>query len=222
MSKDTWAAVDRYFGDFLFPADDALAAAIAASDAAGLPPIAVTPAQGKLLHLLARLARARTVLEIGTLGGYSTIWLARALPPDGRVVTIEGVQRHADVARANLERAGVAHMVDLRVGSALDVLPGIERDGLGPFDLVFVDADKKSIPAYFDWALRLTRPGSAIVVDNVVRDGRIVDANSDDPDIHGVRAFAERLATETRVSATVVQTVGAKSYDGFALAIVND
>jgi predicted O-methyltransferase YrrM len=221
MSQDTWKAVDEFFGPFVTPPDPALDAALAASDAAGLPPIQVTPAQGKLLHLLARLVGARAVLEIGTLGGYSTIWLARALPAGGRVVTLEYEPRHAEVARANLARAGVSDLVDVRVGAALDTLPALEREGAGPFDLVFVDADKASIPEYFAWALRLTRPGAAIVVDNVVRGGAVADAGDESPDIRGIRRFAESLASEPRVSATVIQTVGAKSYDGFALAVVN-
>jgi predicted O-methyltransferase YrrM len=222
VSQELWTAVDRYFGDLLVPADAALEAALEASTAAGLPAIQVTPSQGKLLHLLARLVGAREILEIGTLGGYSTIWLARALPAGGRVVTLEAEPKHAEVARANLARAGVADVVDLRLGRALDTLPQLAAERRTPFDLVFIDADKPSIPEYFDWALRLARPGTAIVVDNVVRDGKVADADSDDDSVRGVRRFAEQLAREPRVSATVVQTVGAKGYDGFALAVVTE
>jgi len=218
-AKDRWAAVDQFFGDRLLAADPALDAALADSEAAGLPPIAVTPAQGKLLHLLARMIGARTVLEIGTLGGYSTIWLARALPADGRIVTLEYDAKHAAVATANFARAGFADMIELRLGRAIDSLPQLA--GHAPFDLVFIDADKASIPEYFDWALRLTHPGSAIVVDNVVRGGAVADADSTDPHIQGIRRFAEQLRGDTRVTATAIQTVGAKSYDGFVLALVN-
>ena len=218
--RETWTAVDDYVTDFLIPPDPTLDAALAAADAAGLPPIQVSPAQGKLLALLAQLRGARSILEIGTLGGYSTIWLARALPPDGRLVTLEAEPRHADVARANIARAGLAARVDLRVGRALDTLPGVAADARGPFDLIFIDADKPSIPEYFDWALRLSRRGTLIIVDNVVRDGALADATSEDPSVQGVRRFMTRMAAEPRVSATVIQTVGTKGYDGFALALV--
>jgi predicted O-methyltransferase YrrM len=218
--RETWTAVDDYVTDLLIPPDPTLDAALAAADAAGLPPIQVSPAQGKLLALLAQLRGARSILEIGTLGGYSTIWLARALPPDGRLVTLEAEPRHADVARANIARAGLAARVDLRVGRALDTLPGVAADARGPFDLIFIDADKPSIPEYFDWALRLSRRGTLIIVDNVVRDGALADATSEDPSVQGVRRFMTRMAAEPRVSATVMQTVGSKGYDGFALALV--
>jgi predicted O-methyltransferase YrrM len=220
MTKDLWTAVDRYFGDLLVDDDPALEAALAASDAAGLPAIQVAPNQGKLLHLLARLMGARTVLELGTLGGYSTIWMARALPAGGRLVTIEASPTHAEVARENVARAGLADVVELRVGAALDVLPRVAAEDRGPFDFVFIDADKANIPEYFSWALELTRPGSLIIVDNVVRDGAVIDADSGDASIQGVRRFAAQLAAERRVSATVLQTVGGKGYDGFALAVV--
>ena len=220
MSQEGWTAVDRYITDLLVPPDPALDAALAASAAAGLPPIAVSPNQGKLLHLLARLGGARTILEIGTLGAYSTIWLARALPAGGRLITLEADAGFAEVARANIARAGLADVVELRLGRAADTLPRLAAEGAGPFDLTFVDADKASIPAYFAWALALSRAGSLIVVDNVVRDGRVVDAASDDPDIRGIRRFNEQLAAERRVSATAIQTVGSKGYDGFALALV--
>jgi predicted O-methyltransferase YrrM len=217
-----WAAVDRYLGDLLLPADPALDAALEASAAAGLPAIAVSPTQGKLLHLLARLHGARRILEVGTLGGYSTIWLARALPPGGRLVTLEVNAAHAEVARANVARAGLSAVVDVRVGPALETLPRLAAEaGAGaPFDLVFIDADKPSTTEYFEWALALSRPGSVIVVDNVVRDGALADAASEDASVRGMRRFVERVAAEPRVSATGVQTVGAKGYDGFVLALV--
>ena len=220
MTGDQWTAVDRYVADLLVPHDAALAAALDSSAAAGLPAIAVAPPQGKLLHLLARLQGARTILEIGTLGGYSTIWLARALPAGGRLITLEAEPKHADVARANIARAGLDGVVELRLGRALDTLPALAAEGHGPFDFIFIDADKPSIPEYFTWALRLARRGSLIIVDNVVRDGKVVDPESDDPSVRGVRRLNEMLAAERRVSATVIQTVGSKGYDGFALALV--
>jgi predicted O-methyltransferase YrrM len=221
MSQELWDQVDHYISDLLVGADDALDAALKASDAAGLPQIAVAPNQGKLLHLLARLGGAKTILEIGTLGGYSAIWMGRALPAGGRMISLEADPKHADVARANLARAGLAGKVEVRLGKALDLLPGIEQEGIAPFDFAFIDADKANIPEYFDWALRMSRPGSVIVVDNVVRKGAVIDAASSDENVRGVRRFNERLAKETRVSATEVQTVGVKGYDGFAIALVN-
>jgi predicted O-methyltransferase YrrM len=215
-----WTAVDKYITDMLVPPDAAFDAAVEASNAAGLPPIAVTPAQGKLLHLLARLLGARKILEIGTLGGYSTIWLGRALPEDGQLITLESEPKHAEVARANISRAGLSGLVDLRVGNALEILPQITAEGGGPFDLTFIDADKRSIPAYFQFALKLSRKGSLIIVDNVVRDGRVIDSRSHDPDIQGIRRFNQLVGGEPRVLATAVQTVGAKGYDGFAIALV--
>lgn len=220
MSQKTWSAVDRYLSDLLIPADRVLDETLAESEAAGLPPINVAPNQGKLLSLLARLRGARTILEIGTLGGYSTIWLARALPVGGRLVTLEADPNHAQVARANLAGAGLADMVDLRLGQALDTLPILASEGQGPFDLVFIDADKVNIPAYFSWALKLSRLGSLIIVDNVVRNGAVLDATSEDPNVQGVRRFFQQLATESRVSATAIQTVGSKGYDGLALVLV--
>ena len=222
MTESQWSAVDRYITDLHIGPDAALDAALDASVAAGLPAIAVAPNQGKLLHLLARMLHARAILEIGTLGGYSTIWLARALAPGGRLVTLEFDPKHAAVARENIARAGLGDVVDLRVGRALDTLPLLEREGAGPFDLAFIDADKQSIPEYFEWALRLSHPGSLIVVDNVVRSGAVVDAESTDPDIQGVRRFNELLARETRVSATTIQTVGTKGYDGLAFVLVGE
>jgi predicted O-methyltransferase YrrM len=220
MTEALWTTVDRYITDMLVPSDAALEGALEASDAAGLPPIQVTPNQGKLLHLLARLQGARRILEIGTLGGYSTIWFARALPEDGRLITIESEQRHADVARANISRAGLTGFVDLRVGRGLEVLPQIAAEGGGAFDLTFIDADKQSIPEYFSFARKLSRRGSLIIVDNVVRDGRVIDATSRDPDIQGIRRFNEMLAAELGVCATAIQTVGAKGHDGFAIVLV--
>jgi predicted O-methyltransferase YrrM len=211
-----WSDVDTYLAGLLVGPDPALDAALAANAAAALPAIDVTALQGKLLHLLARATGARRILEVGTLGGYSTIWLARALPPDGRLVTLEVDPRHAQVARGNLAHAGIDGLVELVEGPALDTLPGLT----GPFDMVFVDADKPSNPAYLEHALRLTRPGSMIVMDNVVRGGRLLDAGSDDPTVRGSRGLVEMLAAEPRVSATVLQTVGAKGHDGFALALV--
>jgi predicted O-methyltransferase YrrM len=222
MTEALWTAVDHYINGLLVPSDAALDAALKASDAAGLPPIAVTPNQGKLLHLLARIQGARRILEIGTLGGYSTIWLARALPEGGRLITIEADPRHAEVARANISHAGLGSLVDLRVGLALETLPRIAEEGGGAFDLTFIDADKAGIPAYFSFALKLSRRGSVIIVDNVVRDGRVIDAESSDPDIVGIRRFNEMLAVEPRVSATAIQTVGAKGHDGFAVVLVTD
>ena len=218
---ERWAAVDRYITDLLVTSDPTFDAALAASAAAGLPPHDVSPAQGKLLHLLARMQGARTILEIGTLGGYSTIWLARALPAAGRLVTLEIDPRHAAVARANVARAGLADVVEIRVGRALDTLPALAAEGQGPFDLVFIDADKQSNAAYLRWALRLSRAGTVIVVDNVVRDGAVIDAASTDPSVRGVRALNELLAAEPRVSATAIQTVGSKGWDGFVLALVS-
>jgi predicted O-methyltransferase YrrM len=222
MAQDQWTAVDRYLTDLLVPPDDALEAALQDSAAAGLPAINVSPNQGKLLHLLARLQGARIILEIGTLGGYSTIWLARALPVGGRLVTLESDAKHAEVARANIARAGLADVVELRLGPALEKLPQLAAEGSGPFDLIFIDADKPSYPDYLAWALRLSRRGSLIVADNVVRKGAVLDPASDDPRVQGARRFNEVLAAEPRVSATAIQTVGSKGYDGFALALVTD
>lgn len=220
MSGELWAAVDRYITDLLVPGDPGLDGALAASRAAGLPEISVSPNLGKLLHLLARVQGARSILEVGTLGGYSAIWLARALPPDGRLISLELEPRHADVARANLERAGLAELVTVRVGRAADSLSQLVAEGAGPFDLVFIDADKQSGADYFRRALELSRPGSLIVVDNVVRGGGVIDEASPDPAIQGTRRLNQAMAAEPRVSATEVQTVGSKGYDGFALALV--
>ncbi len=220
MSQDQWTAVDRYLSDLVVRPDPTLDSALAAIDAAGLPAISVSPGQGKLLHLLARVQGARRILEVGTLGGYSTIWLARALPADGRLVTLEIDPRHAAVARANLERAGVTGVVELILGPALETLPRLAADGRGPFDLMFIDADKPSNPDYFAWALRLSRRGSLIVIDNVVRGWAVIDPADHDPKVQGVRRVLEMLAAEPRVSATAIQMVGSKGYDGFAVALV--
>jgi predicted O-methyltransferase YrrM len=220
MSADRWEAVDRYVADLFEPPDEVLDAALAASREAGLPPISVSPVQGRLLHLLARAVGARQVLEIGTLGGYSTIWLARALPPDGRVVTLEAEPRHADVARANFARAGLTERIELHLGAALDTLPRLVDAGRGPFDFVFIDAHKPEYAEYLTWAVALSRPGTLIIADNIVRAGKVADASSDDANVQGVRRFNERLAADSRVSATVVQMVGSKGYDGFAIALV--
>ncbi|GAB3568041.1 O-methyltransferase [Amycolatopsis endophytica] len=216
MNQRVWNEVDEYVAGTLIPADPVLEDVLAAIDHAGLPPISVSPAQGKLLHLLARIHGARSILEIGTLGGYSTIWLARALPADGRLVTLEADLAHAQVAENNLDAAGFGEIVEIRVGPALDTLPSLA----GPFDFVFVDADKVNNPSYFEWALRLSRPGTMIVVDNVVRNGAIADASSTDPAVVGTRKMHDLIAAEARVEATTVQTVGSKGYDGFTLVLV--
>ncbi|GHE67703.1 O-methyltransferase [Streptomyces thermocarboxydus] len=217
-----WNAVDDYFTERLLgdDPDDALTAALRDSDAAGLPPIAVSPLQGKLLQLLARIQGARRVLEIGTLGGYSTIWLGRALPADGHLVTLEYDPRHAEVAVRNIARAGLAEQVEVRVGPALESLPKLADEQPPPFDLVFIDADKANNPHYVEWALRLTAAGSLIVLDNVVRGGRVADPDNTDPDVLGTRAALEMFGTHPRLDATAVQTVGVKDHDGFALARV--
>ena len=209
-----WTAVDEFVDELLVGQDDGLRGALAASDAAGLPSISVTPAQGKVLNLLARSIGARAILEIGTLGGYSTVWLARALPADGRLVSLEFEPHYAEVARANVARAGLDAIVDIRVGPALETLPDVE----GPFDLVFIDADKQTTPAYFAAALERSRPGGLIIGDNVVRGGSLLDGT--DASSEGMRRFVDLMAAEPRVEATVIQTVGVKGYDGFAVALV--
>ena len=220
MSQEKWTTVDRYLSDVLAPSDPALEAALRESSAAGLPSIQVTATQGKLLSLLARALGARSILEIGTLGGYSAIWLARALLPGGRLITLEADPKHAEVARGNLARAGLNGNAEVRLGRALDSLPRLAEEKCGPFDLIFIDADKANIPNYFTWALRLSRPGSLILVDNVVRDGEVANAESRDASVLGVRRFNEMVAAEPRVSGTAIQTVGSKGYDGFALVLV--
>jgi caffeoyl-CoA O-methyltransferase len=220
MTQKQWTAVDDYITGLFVPPDPALDAAIEATSEAGMPLINVAPNQGKLLHILALVSGARSILEIGTLAGYSAIWLARALPAGGKLITLEADPRHAAVARANIARAGLAEMVEVRVGKALETLPQLASEGHGPFDLVFIDADKPNTTAYFGWALKLTRRGSLIVADNVVRDGAVIDEGSADASVQGVRRFNAALAAEPRVSATAIQTVGSKGYDGMAIAVV--
>ncbi|MER5291152.1 O-methyltransferase [Streptomyces pharetrae] len=215
-----WDTVDAYFSARLCPDDEPLRAALRDSEAAGLPQISVTAPQGKFLRLLAETQGARTILEIGTLGGYSTIWLARALPEDGRLISLEYSPKHAEIATRNVARAGLEKIVEVRVGAALESLPQLADENPPPFDLVFIDADKANNAHYVEWALRLTRAGSLIIVDNVVRGGRVADAGSDAPDVQGTRAAVELIATHPRLSGTAIQTVGAKGYDGFALARV--
>ena len=222
MKPETWDAVDRYITDLLVQQDPVLDAALDASAQAGLPPINVAPNQGKLLYLLARIMGAQRILEIGTLGGYSSIWLAQALPPTGSLITLEADPRHCQIARTNIDRAGLSVVVEVREGYALDVLPKLAAEGRGPFDLVFIDADKRNNPDYLRWALRLTRRGSPIIADNVVRNGAVVDAASRDADVQGIRRFYELLAAEPRVTSTAIQTVGIKGYDGLAIALVTD
>ncbi|MEP7051007.1 MAG: O-methyltransferase [Pseudomonadota bacterium] len=217
MTQQLWSQVDEYIENLLVPSEPALAAALRESAAAELPAINVAPNQGKLLALLIGIQGALRVLEIGTLGGYSSIWLARALPPEGRLVTLELVPKHAEVAQRNLERAGLASRVDIRVGPALATLAALASEGVAPFDFTFIDADKQSIPEYFAWARKLSRAGSVIVVDNVVRKGAVVDPTSSDPNVQGVRRFNALLAQTPGVSATAIQTVGSKGHDGFTL-----
>jgi predicted O-methyltransferase YrrM len=218
--QDQWTAVDQYLSHVLGLSDPALEAALQASNEAGLPAIAVTPNQGKLLQILARSQGAFRILEVGTLAGYSTIWLARALPAGGRVITLELEPKHAEVARANFVRAGLADVIEIRVGRALDSLAAIAAEKGEPFDFIFIDADKVSIADYFAWALKLSHEGSLIVIDNVIRKGAVIDAKSTDLSVQGVRRFNEALAREKRVTATTLQTVGSKGYDGFTLALV--
>ncbi len=220
MNDTIWTDVDRFFTDTLLPDDPVFAETLRAGDAAGLPPINVSPLQGMLLQVLVRSLGAHRVLEIGTLAGYSTIWMARALPEGGTLVTLELDPHHAEVARRNFERAGVDRVVELRLGRALESLVAIEEENRGPFDFVFVDADKPAYPEYIRWALRLARPGALIVVDNVVRGGEILEAGSDDPMVAGTRSALEIMGAEPRLLATALQTVGSKGYDGFAVALV--
>lgn len=220
MSEERYEAVDRYLAQRYVPGDDALAAALAANAAARLPAIEVSPTHGKLLQILARMVGARRILEIGTLGGYSSLWLAGALGADGRLITLELNPRHAAVARNNFVLAGLADRIELREGPALDSLAKLQAEGAGPFDFFFIDADKPNNPNYVSWALKLSHPGSLIVIDNVVRQGAIVDERSHDPAVQGTRRLHDMLAAEPRLTATAIQTVGAKGYDGFALAMV--
>jgi predicted O-methyltransferase YrrM len=224
MAKEAqkiWIDVDRYFVETLHLSDAILDATIKANAAADLPAIDVAPNQGKLLHLFAKLVSARKILEIGTLGGYSTIWLARALPPGGRLISLEFSAKHAEVARSNIQSAGLYDRVEIRVGAALDSLPVIQKEAVAPFDFIFIDADKPNNPGYLEWAVKLSRPGTLIIIDNVVRDGAVADASSNDPAIQGTRRMFDLIAGNPRLSSTALQTVGSKGYDGFALAIVN-
>lgn len=221
VNQGLWTAVDEYLNEVLVGADESLEQALAHSTEAGLPAISVSPAQGKFMMMLARVQGARRILEIGTLGAYSTIWFAKALPADGRIITIESEPKHAEVARENIEAAGFGDMVDVRLGKALDVLPDIAAENVGPFDFTFIDADKPNIPEYFDWALRLSRSASIIIVDNVIREGAVINANSEDASVQGVRRLNDRLARESSVTVTTLQTVGGKGYDGFTIAVVN-
>ncbi len=219
MGRERWAAVDRYLGDQLLGPDAVMEAVLRENARAGLPAHDVSPTQGKFLFLLAKIHGARSILEIGTLGGYSTLWLARSLSPSGDLVTLESDATHAEVAKRNIERAGFAPRVDVRVGAALDSLPAL-ADEQRRFDLIFIDADKPSNPVYFEWALRLSRSGTLIVIDNVIRDGQVIEEGSPDPNVQGVRRMNAMIAAEPRVSATALQTVGNKGYDGFAMALV--
>jgi predicted O-methyltransferase YrrM len=220
MSQDLWTSVDTYISENLVHPDHALNAVVQANTSAGLPSIDVAPNQGKLLHLLARIQGAKRILEVGTLGGYSTIWLARALPPNGKLVTLELDPTHASVAAANVQRAGLTALVDLRVGPALESLARLHAEKPEPFDLIFLDADKPNNPNYLEWAIKLSRPGTIIIGDNVIRDGEILDPNCSDPRVTGTRTFLDKLGCHPRLDATALQTVGSKGYDGFALALV--
>jgi predicted O-methyltransferase YrrM len=220
MDQGLWITVDRYLSDTLISPDQHMDETLDANACAGLPPIDVAPNQGKLLHLIARIQGARRILEIGTLGGYSTIWLARALPADGRLITLELDPRHAAVAANNIGRAGLTQLVDIRIGPALESLEKLAGEGLGPFDLIFLDADKPNNPHYLDWAIKLSRPGTVIIGDNVIRDGAIVEENHPDPRVVGTRSFLDKLGSDPRLDATAIQTVGSKGYDGFAIAVV--
>lgn len=221
MSEKTWAVVDDYIVASLFDSDPVLDAVLAANHDQGLPAIDVSAAQGKLLSLLVRIRGAKNVLEIGTLGGYSTIWMARELPADGMIVTLELDQHHAKVARSNFERAGVSVRIDLRVGPALQSLAALGAENAGPFDLIFIDADKPNNPHYLSWAMRLSRPGTVIICDNVIRDGAVLNEDGRDANVEGARAAFSFIGSEKRLDGTAIQTVGAKGYDGFAIAVVN-
>lgn len=219
---EKWTAVDQYVSDILIPKDSILEEVLQTNATANLPAHDVSPTQGMFLQLLVQIQGARNILEIGTLGGYSTIWLARSLPPEGRVVTLEANEKHADIARSNIERANLNDRIEVRTGFALDSLKQIENEKYEPFDFIFIDADKQNNPAYFEWALKLSRPGTVIIGDNVVREGEVIDNTSNDPRVQGIRRFYELIATEPRVSATALQTVGSKGYDGFIMAVVKE
>ncbi|HFU7057593.1 TPA: O-methyltransferase [Bacillus cereus] len=219
---EKWTAVDQYVSDVLIPRDSTLEEALQANAAANLSAHDVSPTQGKFLKLLVQIQGARNILEIGTLGGYSTIWLARGLLSGGRVVTLEANEKHAEIARNNIERANLNDKIEVRVGLALDSLRQIKNENYEPFDFIFIDADKQNNPTYFEWALKLSRPGTIIIGDNVVREGEVIDNTSKDPRVQGIRRFYELIAAEPRVSATALQTVGSKGYDGFVMAVVKE
>lgn len=221
-TEQLWTSVDEYLASLFLPPDAILEAAVKASDAGGLEPIAVSPVQGKFLHLFAKIHNARKILEIGTLGGYSTIWLGRALPAEGRLITLEADPKHAEIARANIARANLSSAVQVRLGRAQETLPKLIDEGVGPFDMIFIDADKTGYPDYFGWSLKLSRRGTLIVADNVIRKGAVADPSSTDANVQGVRRFNALVAADKRVSATALQTVGAKGYDGFTIALVTD
>jgi predicted O-methyltransferase YrrM len=221
MTQKIWSALDAYFCETLIAQDEALRRALQDSDRAGLPQHQVAPTQGKLLHLLAKMQGARTILEIGTLGGYSTIWLARALPQTGRLISLEADARNVEVARANIARADLSRLVEVRLGRAIDTLPKLSAQGIGAFDFIFIDADKANNPQYLQWSLKLSRPGTVMVFDNVVRNGAVLDAGDTDPSVVGMRRCLEMMSAEPRLSATAIQTVGEKGFDGFAIARVN-
>ena len=220
MTQQLWTSVDDYITNLFVPFDSVMQQALATSEAAGLPSISVAPNEGKLLMLLAQLCKARRILEIGTLGGYSTVWLARGMPPGGTLITLETNAKHAEIARINLTRGGLAEIVEVRVGPTGDTLPQLASEGCDPFDLIFIDADKEGYSEYFAWALKLARPGTLIIADNVIRDGEILDPASRNPRVQGIRRFNQLLANELRVKATVIQTVGRKGHDGMAIAVV--
>ena len=222
MTEKLWNSVDEYLAGLFLPPDPVLDAALKASDAGGLEPIAVSPIQGKFLHLLAKIHNARKILEIGTLGGYSTIWLGRALPAEGRLISLEANPKHAEIARANIARANLSSAVQVRLGRAQDTLPKLLDEGVGPFDMIFIDADKTGYPDYFSWSLKLSRRGTLIVADNVIRKGAVADSSSTDANVQAVRRFNSLVAADKRVSATALQTVGAKGYDGFTIALVTE
>ena len=221
MNNDIFSSVDNYIAQLLNPADDALAKTEASIENENITPISVSPNQGKFLNILAKLCNAKKILEIGTLGGYSTIWMARALPNNGKLVTLELEKHHADVAQKNIDNAGLTAAVDIRLGKAIDLLPKLFAENAGPFDMIFIDADKPPYVEYFEWALKLSRPGTLIVADNVIRDGKVLDPNCTDPMVKGAQRFNEMLSTNTAVTATILQTVGTKEHDGMALAVVN-
>jgi caffeoyl-CoA O-methyltransferase len=221
MGKKLFKSVDQYIGKLLGEEDDALKGAIKSMKKADIPAISVSANQGKFLQVLARLCNAKKILEVGTLGGYSTIWLGRALPPDGHLITLELEQKHADVARQNIVKAGLDKLVEIRVGKAIELLPALEAEGAGPFDMIFIDADKPPYPEYFEWALKLSRPGTLIIADNVIREGKVLDKNTDDDKVQGVQRLNKMLSGNGKVTATIVQMVGVKEHDGMAIAIVN-